>query len=639
MADRTQVGEESNRAAAPSMSDLIDRLSRFEGPPETFLVNLLAVQCYIAAAGGGAMLRLSPQGQVEVLALYPPLEEGKNAPAWLGQSVESAGTVMSSGTTVIRPLRNSEDLYGAPARQNLVMVPIRGAGNVRGAACFLIESSDEATLAVCQERLELTVSLLSLYEMRLTLQRRQMDLARLRMAMDLLGAVNEHDRFAGVAMALCNELASRLGCERVALGFLKGRYVHVKGLSHTEKFSRKMKLVQDIESAMEECLDQDVEIVFPSGPEATYVSRSTKELSVRHGPSAVVSVPLRRNGAVVGVLSLERGSEKPFNLEEIEALRLTCDLTTARLMNLHEHDRWVGARMAASVRKAGALAVGPKHTWVKLLVLGISGLLCLSIFLKGDYQAKGSFHFEATQQQSLPAPFDGYIEKVFVKPDDNVVAEQTVLGKLETRDLEKALIDARSDLAQAVTEQSKAMSESATDKTKMAEFQIAQTKEKKARAQIALLERRIQESSITSPISGKLISEDLSRHLRRPVKMGEVLFEVAPVESLRAVLEIPEDQIAEVRVGDRGELATLAYPEKRIGFTVDRIFPVAEVVEQENVFKVQVVLDAPDIARHGGLNWMAPGMKGTGKIMLGKQPYGKLYSRKLVNWVRMKLWI
>jgi len=36
---------------------------------------------------------------------------------------------------------------------------------------------------------------------------------------------------------------------------------------------------------------------------------------------------------------------------EVEALRLTSDLVTARMVNLFETDRWIGARLAANCRK------------------------------------------------------------------------------------------------------------------------------------------------------------------------------------------------------------------------------------------------------------------------------------------------
>ncbi len=127
----------------------------------------------------------------------------------------------------------------------------------------------------------------------------------------------------------------------------------------TEKFSRKMKLVQDIESAMEESFDQDIETVYPPAADATYVSRSAAELSSRHGPTAVLNLPLRKAGKAIATLTLERPVDQPFALEEVETLRLTCDLCIARLENLHRHDRWFGARMAGAARKGSCRHIRP----------------------------------------------------------------------------------------------------------------------------------------------------------------------------------------------------------------------------------------------------------------------------------------
>jgi multidrug resistance efflux pump len=464
-------------------------------------------------------------------------------------------------------------------------------------------------------------------------------MARLRLAMDVLGAVNEHDKFAGAGMAFCNELAARLQCERVGLGFLKGRYVHLKALSHTEKFTRKMKLVQDVESAMEECLDQDVEVIYPASPEATYVSRSTKSLALTHGPSAVVTLPLRRAGESVGTAILERPVDKPFTLEEVESLRLTSDLCTARLANLQEHDRWVGARMAAGLRKGAAFAVGNKHTWIKLLVIGLFGFILFAAFYKGDNNAEGSSQFEATVQQALVAPFDGKIESVTVKPDDTV-KKGDVLATMETQDLKDKLTKAHTDLDGATADADKARGAAVTDRTKLVDVQIAEAQQEKAKAEIALLKQEINDASIKSPIDGKVVSEkDWTREYRPYVKVGDVIFEVAPIDKMRAMIDVPEGEIAEVTVGNTGELATEGYPDKTIHFTVDRIYPVAAQADQTNVFKVEVTLDPTDIKTYGGFRWMSPGVKGQAKIFLDKRPVCEIYSKKLINWVRMKLWL
>ncbi len=625
-----------------SIADLVERLSQFDGPPEQFLVNLLAVQCLISWAAGGCILRSGGERGVEVLAVYPPLAPNTPAPAWLSQAVEALPAAMNGDSPATRPIHSPDDLYGAPAQRHLVLLPLRGDKSIRGMAAFVVETGDAETLAACRQRLELTLSLLSLYEMRLTLQHRQFDLRRLRLAMEVLSAVNENARFAGSAMSLCNEISSRWQCHRVALGFLKGRYVQLKGLSHTEKFSRKMKLIQDIEGAMEECLDQDVEVVFPPLPQATYVSRATGELSKVQGPSAIVSLPLRRSGEVIGVLTLERPLDKPFGLEEVEALRLAADLCTARLNELYLHDRWIGAKAALAVRKGLSAAVGPKHTWIKVAGILVCALIVFLLFAKGDYQAEGTFALESPRKQMVAAPFDGAIMTVSAEVGDKV-EENAVLATMRTNELDNKLKEAQVEFYKydqtANAKKAGAASARGADRDKLlSEADQDRASADGAAARVRLLEDQIAQAHLKAPIQGIVASGIRKENLNMPVKTGDPLFEICCDNNLRAEISVPEDQVGDVKVGQKGELATADHPERRVKFVVERINPVAEMVNQKNVFKVRVALQDVDIkATHA---WLKPGREGIAKITIdSSRSYGWLWTYQLVNWVRMKLWL
>jgi len=608
-------------------AEVLARLRRFDGPPEQFLASLLTVQCQVAPAEAGAILRAGEGGGPEVLAVYPPLPKGGQAPVWLAQAAEASPTVMAKGTPAVRPVYGVEDLYGQPARQHLVMVPLPGERAVRGVAAFLVRAQGEAALASVRERLELTVGLLSLYEMRLLLQRREADLRRLRTAMETLAAAGSHERFKGLAMALVNEVAARWQADRASVGFLKGRYVHLSATSHTEKFSRKMQLVQDLEAAMEECLDQDVEVLYPASQEATYVARAAGELARRHGAGHVLSLPLRRGGEPVAVLTVERPAEAPFTAAEVESLRLAADLVTPRLADLEEHGRWFGARMVAAARKGAAAVVGPTHTWIKVAVLVAVGLLALMIFGKGTYKVEAPFALEPVTQQVVPAPFEGYLEAVHVEPPDRVVAGETVMAELETADLRMQLAEARAERATYLKQAAAARRD-----FKTVEAQIAEAQADQVAARIDLLQRRIRQARIVAPITGRVVSGDLKKRIGAPVKTGEVLFEVAPLEALRAELSVPEEDVADLAVGQEGELATAGFPGEHFGFVVERITPVAQVEEQKNVYKVRVRLKRLD-------GRMRSGMEGVAKVHVGPRRYIWIWTRPIVRWVRMKLWI
>ncbi len=546
-------------------------------------------------------------------------------PPWVREAAEQASRTCRSGQAMLVEWSPPDGLpseHGA----HILTLPLSVAGVSSVAAAFLICAPDSTALEAVRERLEIGLSMVTASETRGPSPAKGVAVERLRQALETLAAVNRHHRFGSTAMALCNEMASQLRCERVTVGWLKGRYVCVKAMSHTDEFSRKMRVVQDIEAVMEECLDQDCEIIYPAMPEATYVSRSAAELSKRHGPVCLASFPLRRQGEVHAVMTLERPLGRPFALEDVETVRLSLELCSARLLALHQEDRWVGAKILAGLRRMLAGLVGPRHTWAKVTAVFICGAMLFLIMAKGAYRAEASFVLEGAERQVVPAPFDGFIETVDVEVGDIIEANSTVLAELDTVELRLQLATAKAEKAGYLKQSAAAMRDGET-----AEAQIAQASAEMAQAQMDLYLHMIEQARILSPLTGTLVEGDLKRRIGAPVKTGDVLFEVMPLGSLRAALHVAEDQIVDVQVGQEGYLATASYPEQRIRFRVERITPIAEVVSRENIFKVYVDL----LDTHP---WMRPGMEGVGKIELGKRSYAWIWTRKILNWVLMKLW-
>ncbi len=605
---------------------IVDELVAFQGPPEEFLRKLLSAQCQLGLAEAGAVMRTGEGGRPEVLAVHPAAAQGATAPVWLAQAAEAMASVIESAQTAILPVHSTEELYGQNARQHLVILPLRGGGQVRGISAFVLSHNDTAVLDQCRERLELTVTLLSLYEMRLSLQRRQGDLDVFASAMSVCAAINEQLRFKAAAIAFCNEIANRWNAERVSLGIQRGAYVKLQAMSQTEQFNRKMRLVQDIESAMEECMDQQVEIVHPASPEAPYIARAAARLSDKHGPTSLCSLPLRRGDETIGVLTVERPADRPLTLRDAEGLRLTCNLCAALIGNLHDTDRWIGAKMALSTRRAGAALVGPTHTWAKLTAVAVSAVIIFLVFAKGTYKVDAPFIVEAQHGRVIAAPFDGYIKEVNVDPGDPVLAGQTVLAQMETAELRLRLASLNAEHKRFLKEADLARRES-----KIVEVQIAQHQADKVAADIDELGYWLSRADIISDVTGVVVEGDLKRNIGQVLSKGDVMFEVAQLDDLRARLEVPEDRIADIAEGMTGELATAAQPGVYLRFKVDRIEPMAKVKDQKNVFSVQVSLLDPS-------DKLKPGMAGVAKIDAGKRSYAWIWTRQAVDWLRMKLW-
>jgi hypothetical protein len=614
-------------ATQPSLAELIDELSRFDGPPERFLLNMLRGQCHIAQASSAAIVRLRGEDGPQILALHPALPDDAPTPAWLAYALQMTGRVCAQAVTMVTPLRVPDELYEDAPRQYLIMVPLLGDAGVRGAEAFVIDSDDLNLVNEASQRLELSVSLLNLYEMRLTTVRSKRDVGRLGQVVEVLAAVNQHEHMTASAMAMCNEIAARFNADRVSIGFLQHRVVRLAAMSHTNRFSRKMKLVQAIESAMEESVDQDLEVIHPAGGDTTCISRAAGELAARYGPTAVLTFPLRHKGEPVAALTVERAWDKPFTTEEVESLRLICDIATARLLDLYKHDRWFGARMADATRDGLSLLVGAKHTWAKLAAAVLLAAALFLTFARGDYRVEATFNMEAAKMQKVPAPFDSFLASVDAQPGDSVEAGTTVLATLEVVQLQLQLNEAQSQYQAMHTQ-----AESARREGDAVKSRVAMKEAERAQATVDLLQDRIDRATLIAPIDGVVLKGDLDKRLGGPVQMGEVLFEVAPLDQLWATLWIPEDRMADVEVGQLGQLASASHPGQYVPFIIEQIHPVAELVDQGNVFRVRARL----LETH---DWMRPGMEGLAKIDVGKERYAYIWSRSLLNWLRMQLWI
>ena len=208
-----------------------------------------------------------------------------------------------------------------------------------------------------------------------------------------------------------------------------------------------------------------------------------------------------------------------------------------------------------------------------------------------------------------------------------VHGDSSVLGSLDTAEQGLRVAAAK---AEQITYLKQASAARRDNKT--AQVQIAEANVDKMQAQIDLLNYLIDRAKMISPIDGIVSKGDLKRKIGAPVKTGDILFEIIPVDSLRAELLVSEEDIFDITVGQEGRLATASYPSQAIKFVVKRINPVAEVVNQRNVFKVRVQLLE-------NFPWMRPGMEGVAKVDAGKRRYVWIWTRKITNWIRMKLWL
>jgi multidrug resistance efflux pump len=154
---------------------------------------------------------------------------------------------------------------------------------------------------------------------------------------------------------------------------------------------------------------------------------------------------------------------------------------------------------------------------------------------------------------------------------------------------------------------------------------------KQADAQIRLVDEQLARARLVAAFDGLVVSGDLSQSIGATVRRGDVLFELAPLGDYRVELHVSESQIADVAVGQRGELVVSALPDQTFPFVVERITPVATAREGATFFAVEGRLTTAS-------ERLRPGMEGVGKIDVDRRLLAWIWARPVLHAVRIAAW-
>ncbi|NNL11482.1 MAG: HlyD family efflux transporter periplasmic adaptor subunit, partial [Pseudomonadales bacterium] len=151
------------------------------------------------------------------------------------------------------------------------------------------------------------------------------------------------------------------------------------------------------------------------------------------------------------------------------------------------------------------------------------------------------------------------------------------------------------------------------------------------KAERMLVENKLARTKIVAPFDGMIVSGDLSRQLGAPVKRGDVLFEVAPVDNYRVTLEIDEFDMDGVRPGKQGKLVVAALPGQALNVTLEQLIPVAVAEDGRNYFRLEAALAEE-------ADFLRPGMRGVAKIDMGERKLLWIWTHSLIDRLRMWAW-
>lgn len=452
---------------------------------------------------------------------------------------------------------------------------------------------------------------------------------RLFVMLDVLTHVIDASKAETAAQSVVTELAQHLGCERVSVGFGKADRVCMFALSHSADFSRRNDLTQAIESAMNEAVDQGQTIYSLMGNLAesqgpVMLTREHDRLRRDFDTQAVLTVPfnVKQEG---GAFTFEWASAENGEDWQDFATSLV-PLMGRALLDRRQQDRPWPKRAHQFLKEEWMKIKGAHQGARKVVALSLLVGIVFLVFARGDFLVAAHSELEGGVRRVIAAPFEGFVATSIFRAG-HIVKAGDVLATLDDRDLRLETVRWESQQTQFSKQANEAQAQH-----NLAQLQISLAQTQQADAQRDLSETMLERSQIRAPFAGVIISGDLSQNLGGAVKKGQSLFEIAPLDSYRVILNVDEADIPHIKAGQRGQLMLAALVGERFPFVITLVTPVAQAKEGRNVFRVEASLDstAPRLR---------PGMEGVAKVNAGRAHLMWIWTHRFFDWLRLQSWV
>lgn len=584
--------------------------------PEEFCQSWLAIQCRLipGVLGGVVLLQVSGDGRYVPAAVWPDVRKDMT---YLTQAAQRS---LMERRGLVQPA------CGEGQGGYHVAYPVEALDTLHGVIVLDVAARPEPELQSVLRQLHWGAAGLQLLFCRMAASQEAESRKRLQAVLELVASAVGQDRYGESAMTLVTEVATRLGCDRVSLGFVQAGQVKIDAVSHSAHFKERTNLVRAVAAAMDEAVDQGATVTWPPLPGSLpVVARAHEALSREQSGGTVCTVPMQVGAAFVGAITLERPASRPINAETLELLEALTGLAAPMLETHRRGDQWIGKRAVIWWNERLHRLFGPRHAGLKLGAFAALALVAFLSLATGPFRVSASTTLEPLVQQSASAPFNGYVRDAPLRAGD-LVKIGAILARLDDRELK---LERLKWIGQE-EELSKQFRQAMADRN-AAQVQIVSAQLEQARAQVARVEDQLSRTAVSAPFDGVVVSGDLSQQLGAPVEKGAVLFEIAPLESFRLVVKVDERDVAYVKEAQRGSLLLSAFPDDTIGFTVEKITPVATPRDGRNFFRVEAKLDSTDPR-------MRPGMEGVGKVEVDERRYLWIWTRSIVDSLRLTLW-
>jgi hypothetical protein len=425
--------------------------------------------------------------------------------------------------------------------------------------------------------------------------------------------------------AMLTFMADRSRVQRVSLGSGSAARMQVLATSRGALAETPTDFVIALRAAMAEAATATTPVQHPQ-PEAQIGSAGAQlRLCHTHGAGWALSLPLAPTepGDPWLVLTVEGEGEPSAEavsnwqallgmLAPMLRLRLRADDNLpahARHVLAAEWQRWSQGRPYGRWA-AGALAV--------LAVLFLA-------FAKGEHRIAARATLEGEVKRAIVAPFDGYLAEALVRPGMRVPAG-ALLGRLEDRELRLQRAEFQGRIAEAQHQLDEAIG-----KRDLSAANLGAARKAQAEAELRLVQDNLERTVLLAPFDAIVISGDPTQSIGAPLRRGDTVYELSPMDRYRVALEVDQTDFGFVQPGQPGRLVLTPLPDARWPIELTLVTPVATARDGRTGFRVDAALLEQDAA-------LRPGMQGIAKVVVGRARYVWIWTHDAVNWARLKLW-
>ncbi len=427
------------------------------------------------------------------------------------------------------------------------------------------------------------------------------------------------------AHGLVAALASDFGVARASIGLHEQGRTRLLASSAVDLSNPQAELPQHLLGAMDEAIEQGTSLAWPAdGADPDWICIEHQALQ-RLAGAAVATVPLGIDGEIFGAVCVERQAEVPIGANELARLEQLLVLAAPALRWIHHGTQpWHQRAWRSLVHGWEALRQPGKRNTRRALAAGALALLFLAV-APLEYEVGGRARVEGGLQRVVSAPTDGFLKAAHVRPGDRVKAGAALVDLVEG-DLLLERERWSSQLAQHENAYAGAMAKSDRVGASTSMARVAE-----AQAQLALVQDQLARGRVTAPFDALVVQGDLSQSIGAPVRQGDALLTLASTDHYRVIVEIDEVDIARVHRGQAGRLALSSLPWDRQDIVVERLTPLARVVDGRNVFEVEARLSDP-------MAELRPGLLGRAELVVGRMPPLWAWTRHTLDRIRLAYW-